>query len=260
MPIRHILFGCLISLLPITAAGAQAECSASSGSKRVALLELYTSEGCSSCPPADRWLSGLAAKGVGSERVVPLALHVDYWDYIGWRDRFAQPGFAERQRQLALLGNSNLIYTPQVMLNGRDFRNWRNAGRFERELAAINTSAPQATLRLTLKQPRPDTLDVSTIAQNTQEGNHALFIALYENNLTSAVKHGENAGATLHHDFVVREWRGPFALNAKNATSWRHEIKLDKQWNQKSLGLAAFVQKTATGEVLQAIARPLCAD
>lgn len=260
MPIRHILCGCLISLLPIAAADARSECSVSSGSHRIALLELYTSEGCSSCPPADRWLSGLAAKEIDSERVVPLALHVDYWDYIGWRDRFAQPGFAERQRQMALLGNSNLVYTPQVMLNGRDFRNWRNTGRFERDLAAINASVPQATLRLTLKQPKPDTLDVSTIAQNTREGNHSLFIALYENNLTSAVKHGENAGSTLHHDFVVRAWRGPFALNAKNATSWRHEIKLDKQWNPKSLGLAAFVQNTASGEVLQAIARPLCAD
>lgn len=260
MPIRHILFGSLISLLPIAAAGAHAECGASSGSNRVALLELYTSEGCSSCPPADRWLSGLAAKGIGSERVVPLALHVDYWDYIGWRDRFAQPGFSERQRQMALLGNSNLVYTPQVMLNGRDFRNWRNSGRFERELAAINTSVPQSAIRLTLKQPRPDILEVSTIAQNTQEGNHSLFIALYENNLTSAVKLGENAGSTLHHDFVVREWLGPFPLAGKNAASWRHEIKLDKQWNPKSLGLAAFVQNTTTGEVLQAVSRPLCAD
>lgn len=260
MPIRHILFGCLISLLPMAAAGARAECSVSSGSSRVALLELYTSEGCSSCPPADRWLSGLAAKGTGSERVVPLALHVDYWDYIGWRDRFAQPGFSVRQRQMALLGNSNLVYTPQVMLNGRDFRNWRNAGRFERDLAAINTSVPQAAIRLTLKQPRTDTLDVSAVAQNAQEGNHVLFIALYENDLTSVVKQGENAGATLHHDFVVREWLGPFPLAGKNAASWHHEIKLDKQWNPKSLGLAAFVQNTATGEVLQAVSRPLCAD
>lgn len=260
MPIRHILCACLMSLLPIAAAGAPAECSVSSGANRVALLELYTSEGCSSCPPADRWLSGLAAKGVNSERVVPLALHVDYWDYIGWRDRFAQPRFTERQRQMALLGNSTLVYTPQVMLNGRDFRNWRNSGRLERELAATSNSAAQATIRLTLKQPGPEILDVSTVAQNTQEGNHALFFALYENNLTSAVKRGENAGSTLHHDFVVRNWLGPFALNGKSPTSWRHEIKLDKEWNPESLGLAAFVQNTATGEVLQAVSRPLCRD
>jgi hypothetical protein len=258
MPIRHILCACLMSLLPIAAAGAPAECSVSSGTNRVALLELYTSEGCSSCPPADRWLSGLAAKGVNSERVVPLALHVDYWDYIGWRDRFAQPEFSERQRQMARLGNSTVVYTPQVMLNGRDFRNWRNSGHFERELAATNNSAAQATIRLTLKQPRLGTLDVSIAAQNTQEGNHALFFALYENNLTSVVKRGENAGSILHHDFVVRKWLGPFALNGKSPTSWRHEIKLDKEWNPESLGLAAFVQNTATGEVLQAVSRPLC--
>jgi len=258
MPIRHILCGCLMSLLPIAAAGASAECSISSGSQRVALLELYTSEGCSSCPPADRWLSSLAAKNIGNERVVPLALHVDYWDYIGWRDRFAQPGFAERQRQMAALGNSTVVYTPQVMLNGRDFRAWRNSGRFERELAATSLVSAQATIRLTLKQSRPYTLDVSAAAQNTQEGNHALFLALYENNLTSVVKQGENAGATLHHDFVVRQWLGPLMLHGKSPAAWRQEIKLDKEWNPESLGLAAFVQNTATGEVLQAVSRPLC--
>ena len=85
-------------------------------------------------------------------------------------------------------------------------------------------------------------------------------MAVYENNLTSAVKQGENAGATLHHDFVVREWLGPFALNGKSSASWRHEIKLDREWKPKSLGLAAFVQNTATGEVLQAVSRPLCTD
>lgn len=255
MPIRHILCACLMSLLPIAAAGASAECSVSSESNRVALLELYTSEGCSSCPPADRWLSSLAATGIGNERVVPLALHVDYWDYIGWRDRFAQPAFSERQRQMA----STVVYTPQVMLNGRDFRAWRNPGRFARELAAINNSAAQATIRLTLKQTQPYTLDVSAAAQNMQEGNHAFFLALYENNLTSIVKRGENAGATLHHDFVVRQWLGPLALNGKSPAAWRQEIKLNKEWNPESLGLAAFVQNTATGEVLQAVSRPLCA-
>ena len=260
MPLRHILCTCLMSLLPIAAVEASAECSVGSGPKRLALLELYTSEGCSSCPPAERWLSSLASKGIGNERIVPLALHVDYWDYIGWRDRFAQPGFSERQRQMAGLGNSTVVYTPQVMLNGHDFRSWRNSGRLERELAAINSLAAQATIRLTLKQNRPYTLDVSAIAQNTQEGNHALFLALYENNLTSAVKHGENAGATLHHDFVVRKWLGPCALNGKSPAAWRQEITLAKDWSTESLGLAAFVQNTATGEVLQAVSRPLCAD
>ena len=153
MSIRNILCACLMSFLPIAATGTPAECSVSSGTSRVALLELYTSEGCSSCPPADRWLSGLAAKGVNSERVVPLALHVDYWDYIGWRDRFAHPGFSERQRQMAVLGNSTLVYTPQVMLNGRDFRNWRNSGRGRRpsvrhdHASRVMAHSPRESLR-----------------------------------------------------------------------------------------------------------------
>ena len=77
----------------------------------VALAEQYTSEGCDSCPPADKWLSGIAARGLTVDKVVPLSLHIDCWDYIGWKDVFAQPKCAERQRELAQVANSRLVYT-----------------------------------------------------------------------------------------------------------------------------------------------------
>jgi hypothetical protein len=255
MHIRHLIG----LLLPLAfAAQVHAECSASSGPQRAALLELYTSEGCSSCPPADRWLSSFAKQGVGHARAVPLALHVDYWDYIGWQDRFAKPAFTSRQREMALLGNSRLVYTPQVLLNGRDQRNWRSHERFERELAAINRTPPQAVIRLSVEH-RSNVLDLSVEAKVAQEGTHALYMAVYENDLVSIVKTGENAGATLHHDFVVRGWLGPFALSSKASTSRQQQIEFDQAWKIKSLGIAAFVQNTATGEVLQAVSLPLCA-
>jgi hypothetical protein len=256
---KNFLIALLLPCALTVAVPAFADCSASSGPGRTALLELYTSEGCSSCPPADRWLSRLNAEGVDRGRVVPLALHVDYWDYIGWRDRYAQPAFTARQRNAAQLGHSNLVYTPQVLLNGRDFRNWNRQDSFGRELAAINNTPPQASIQISLK-PRPDAFDLAANIRVSQEGSHAFYVAVYENGLTTGVERGENAGSKLRHDFVVREWLGPFASSGKAAISWQQPVKLEKEWKTKQLGVAAFVQNTATGEVLQAVSLPFCGE
>src|SRR3954468_19444073 len=98
-----------------------AHCTAQSAAKTVALVELYTSEGCDSCPPADRWLSSLGAQGYAPDRIVPIALHVDYWDYIGWKDPYAHAAHSARQRKMARLARAAMVYTPQVLLQGRDF-------------------------------------------------------------------------------------------------------------------------------------------
>ena len=126
MPLALALF-LLAAALPAHAM----QCSAHSGERTAALVELYTSEGCSSCPPADRWLSALGAQGAVPGRIVPLALHVDYWDYIGWTDPYAKREFSLRQRKLTQLQRLALVYTPQVMLQGRDFRAWANGKAFD---------------------------------------------------------------------------------------------------------------------------------
>jgi hypothetical protein len=139
----------LLILLGVTLS-ASAECSVTSTDKRVSLLELYTSEGCSSCPPADSWLSELETAGYRRDHVVPLALHVDYWDYIGWKDRFARAEFTARQRQAASKESLGFVYTPQVMLNGRDFRRWQSPARLKQTLQNANSNIPRAILSLTL--------------------------------------------------------------------------------------------------------------
>ena len=98
---------------------AQHQCAVTSGATITPVIELYTSEGCSSCPPADKWASSLKDKGV-----VVQAFHVGYWDYIGWVDRFAAPAYTNRQREVAARNNLRSIYTPQVVFNGRDWPNW----------------------------------------------------------------------------------------------------------------------------------------
>src|SRR4026209_363598 len=112
----------LAAVLALSLATAEArQCTARSPEQTVALVELYTSEGCDSCPPADRWLSSLGTKGYAPDRVVPVALHVDYWDYIGWKDPSARRAHSARQRKMAKLARAAMVYTPQVLLQGRDF-------------------------------------------------------------------------------------------------------------------------------------------
>ena len=103
-------------------------CTAKSGREAVALVELYTSEGCDSCPPADRWLSTTFRKGVAGVAAIPLAFHVDYWDRLGWKDRFASPAYTERQYVAMRANHAGFVYTPQVLVQGRDFPEWRGRG------------------------------------------------------------------------------------------------------------------------------------
>src|SRR6185295_16953491 len=138
-----IPFAAMLALAVVGADAAQ--CTARSTGQTVALVELYTSEGCDSCPPADRWLSSLGTKGYAPDRVVPIALHVDYWDYIGWKDPYARQAFSARQRKMASLARAAAIYTPQVMLQGQDFRDWRS-GSFEQAVAKINARPAKARI------------------------------------------------------------------------------------------------------------------
>jgi hypothetical protein len=178
------------------AADAAAGCQRQSTARVPLLVELYTSEGCSSCPPADRWLSGLK----GRTDVVAMSFHVDYWDRLGWRDRFAHPDYTQRQAELMRSSGARYVYTPQVVVNGRDLPGWRS-----------------------LPLPTADARPVALVqAMLRRDGEHwtaelqplpgapariAGFWALTEDGHASQVKAGENRGATLGHDFVVRDYQ-----------------------------------------------------
>ena len=112
---------------------------------RVVLLELYTSEGCSSCPPADYFLSALKHAGISSKQLIPLAFHVTYWDYIGWHDRFADKAFDERQRVHARRNKQGTIYTPQFMMSGEDYRRYAS---FDNDIAKAGRQPASVDLEL----------------------------------------------------------------------------------------------------------------
>jgi hypothetical protein len=245
----------LCATLLATPATRASECLATSGSQRVALLELYTSEGCDSCPPADRWVNELPARKLTRERVIPLAFHVDYWDQLGWIDLYAQALFSERQRQHSHRRGVSFVVTPQLLLNGQDYRRGGLFDDFDSRINAINRSKPQAEIRV--RMSRSNTLlvgnvDVS-VAGGAEQRRAQVYLALYENNLVTAVNAGENKGHTLKHDFVVRSLVGPLGLDDRGYLSQAQRFRLDARWKPLDLYLAVFVQHPQSGDVLQAL-------
>jgi hypothetical protein len=226
----------VIASLAFTHGAYAALCSARSGPQTTAFVELYTSLGCRSCPPADRWLSGLG-KRYAPDRVVPLALHVDYADYLGWKEPYARRAFSQRQGRLSMRQRLALVYTPHVLLQGDDFRSW-DGSEFEGVVARINAVPARAQIALQLLPSRAGgALHVQVDAQ-AGESDARLYVAAYESRLETA---------------VALEWKGPFALG-------HHELTLALLPNAKPAdsGVVTFVQKHRTAEVLQALMLPAC--
>ncbi len=224
------LFILITSLMAVSlASAADSSCQAKGQGKP--LLELYTSEGCSSCPPADRWLAKHAANSQRS--FIPLAFHVDYWDYIGWADRFAQPAFAQRQRErVAAIGDSR-VYTPQVMLGEDVHIRWYGA---QADLADKASQSPQFALRA---MPGQNVIDLSLgVAWADATAAKPVWVALYSDGIVSQVGAGENSGRKLSHDRVVRQLLGPFAPGDDQRISQKLSIKIPDEPGK--LGIVAF--------------------
>jgi hypothetical protein len=167
-----------------------------SSENQTSLLELYTSEGCSSCPPAEAWLSGLKESRSLWREFVPIAFHVDYWDYLGWHDPWATKAFSERQRFYAQSWHSDSVYTPGFVLNGREWRA-RSSSKDGPPSPGIKAGILNATSS-DLKR-----WNVSFSPSSEKVGDYEIHAALLENGLISDVKAGENRGRRLSHDFVV---------------------------------------------------------
>lgn len=234
------------------------ECSAKSGVQTVPLLELYTSEGCSSCTPADKWMSGIK-----TDKVTPLAFHVDYWDYIGWKDKFSKTKYSDRQRKTAAFGNADFVYTPQFVMNGRDFKGWDNS-RLKAQIESSQNTTSRANISISaVTEANGDiTLKTSVQAVKLSDAKTSdVFVAIYETKLDSQVKAGENSGSTLRHDYVVREFFGAYQLSNLNEFSKSFTLKLDwkrRGYNFENMGAVIFVQNSQTGEILQSLALPFC--
>lgn len=191
--LHHSCLAAALALGAGSAVAAPAACNATSGVVVPTVVELYTSEGCNSCPPADQWLSSLK----GQPGVVSLAFHVDYWDRLGWKDRFADPAYTRRQHEVSQRAGARFVYTPQVIVDGQDYRAW----------PALPHAAPKpATVQIGLRQ-EADAYVAKVVRGPGAPMRLAAYWVLTEDGQVSDVKAGENAGVTLHHDAVVRDYQ-----------------------------------------------------
>ncbi len=193
MPTARTLL-CLLAMAALPAAAQEQRIV--SPAHRVALVELFTSEGCSSCPPADRWLSALARDPRLWSALVPVAFHVDYWDYIGWPDRFASREFSQRQRQHARHGALSSVYTPGFVVHGREWRGW-----FRRPVLDLSDPPPAGILELRIAANGQVQAGYSAVQESPEPLE--LHLAVLGFGLSTEVRAGENEGRTLSHDFVV---------------------------------------------------------
>jgi len=205
------------------------------------LVELFTSEGCSSCPPADALLAELAAGrvAVGAE-VVPLSLHVDYWNRLGWRDPFSSAAFSERQQ---LYASRRGLYTPQMVVDGgADLVGSDRAGASRAISAAARTSKTPLELRVAAS---PAGLQVRVAAPPLPRGSREadLLLAVTEDGLVSDVARGENAGRKLPHAAVVRLLTRADRARSDAPLAAEKTLKLDPSWRREALHVVAFLQE-----------------
>lgn len=198
-----------------TAEGASTSCASPDAAAPKLIVELYTSEGCNSCPPADQWLAALPRDG----SVLALAFHVDYWDSLGWTDRFADAAYTGRQRHLQSSSGARYVYTPQLIVGGRDFPGWRElpATTLVNSAPGLPADAPNLRLR------REGAQLVAEVGAGGS-GQLAGYWALLEDGHQSQVAAGESAGHALRHEHVVRRYQPVAAWPASQAQQWRWTV------------------------------------
>jgi len=210
------------------------------------VLELFTSEGCSSCPPADALLSEL---GSSTKSVIPLAYHVDYWNHLGWSDPFSSHQWSERQSGYVQALNLDGEYTPQMVIGGRWQCAGSDGGSIAHAVASARSTSPlgRTSIQTSLAAAGSRQLQVKVDAQllsTAGPGRLLVMLAIYENGLVSKIGGGENGGREITYDYTVRKLLPAFELDATQPGSFAQEmtIDLDRSWSLDHLGVAAFIQ------------------
>jgi hypothetical protein len=227
------------------------------------VVELFTSEGCSSCPPADALLARLdEAQPIGGAEVIPLAMHVDYWNDLGWRDPFSSAQFSERQGEYAAAFGNDGVYTPQMVVDGvKEF-----AGGNERvALEALNNAArePKAEVKLAREAAQPGdaaqssgpariSVEIEKPPKRTEGDAVYVLLAVTESGLASDVARGENSGRRLTHVGVVRVLKTLGSLTDAGAFKTEAVVPLEKSWRRENLRAVVFAQERGTRRVLAA--------
>ena len=225
--------------------------------KSVVVVELFTSQGCSSCPPADVLLAEIGAAGaIDGVDVIPLAYHVDYWNDLGWADPFSSAEWSQRQRAYAKRLPDGRVYTPQMVIDGTEHVVGSNrASVTEAVRRAAARDVLPVELRLTGEPLTDGVRVVATLELGAmlQAGRLDCRVGVFESGVSTAVARGENAGRELHDDFIVRRLTTVAAIEAgARGAIGELDIALDPTWNRARIGVVAFVQDSATSEIVAA--------
>jgi len=214
------------------------------------IVELFTSEGCSSCPAADRLLSRLEQnQPVPGVQVIAIEEHVDYWNQLGWTDPFSSPQYRARQNDYAVAFHAGNIYTPQMVVNGSVEFVGSDMNRAYHEIgAAARAETTQIDLGATPNSKEPDLLDLSlhlTNANTAKVRDSNVYLAVTESSLTTFVQRGENAGHTVRHSSVVRSFGVIGKVDAKGASGGQlvSTLRLPREWKRENLRAVVFVQE-----------------
>jgi hypothetical protein len=227
--------------------------------RRAVVVELFTSEGCSSCPPADALLARLdRTQPVEGAEIIPLALHVDYWNHLGWADPFSSRQFSERQGEYAAAFGQDGVYTPQMVVDGvREF----NGGNSSLAQEAIGKAAREPKGEVLLaRAPAPSegfvriSAQIDSFPKPTDGESVNVLLAVTESGLASDVARGENSGRKLAHVGVVRSLKTLGGLSAAPGTSFSAEtdVAVEKNWRRENLRAVVFAQERGTRRVLAA--------
>ncbi len=215
-----------------------------SGEREVQLIELYTSEGCSSCPAADRWMSAQRNSDELWKSFVPVAFHVDYWDYLGWKDKFAEKAFSDRQRLHQRQGNVSNVYTPSFVIQGKEWRGW-----FQGEKRPPQRNRIAGNLRLGLEK------QIASINYNpkTQIDTVIVNVVVLGFGLKHSILRGENAGSELHHDFIVLQHQKKASRVRDNLLSAEFVLPELDNFDYTKLAVAAWITSGEQIKPLQAV-------
>jgi hypothetical protein len=230
------------------------------GERKAVVVELFTSEGCSSCPPADALLAQLEEKQpIAGAEIIALSEHVDYWNRLGWTDPYSSSLFSQRQSDYSRAFGLDDIYTPQMVVDGRaEFVG--SLGRRAREvlLEAVNSPKARVTIARSAKTQANEiavTINVDKLPEGKAGGTAEVYLALTEGKLSSNVSRGENSGRKLAHTAVVRNLKRIGSIDpAKPIFNASENVALEKGWKRENMRLVALVQERASRHILGAAA------
>ena len=233
----------------VSAAAASSAAASTSGSGTPVIVELFTSEGCSSCPPADALLIELDKQPIKGAEIIALGQHVDYWNRLGWKDRFSSAQFSERQSEYSEHLGLNGVYTPQMVVDGQ--KEFVGNSRQDAYSAVKRAATEVKPATITLERSGAEAINIKVSEAAGLGGKQLVYLAVTESGLENDVASGENSGRKLRHSAVVRTLKQIGSVKDGQFSQTEH-LTLSGDWNRSQMKAVVFVQEAGRGKILGA--------